>query len=548
MAKTPPVKINPKTINHIVDIGVIVFMVISVLTILYYILVPSRTTFYADCSDTLYWANASYESGRLFSRDFIYATLQPFGGMLLMLPFIHFFGFSLTTHLIGMTLFAILFMLGLWFFCSSLEISRRQQGLLFSGVLLLLSSSAKLRELMWEHVIYYSLGILFSLLFFGLCFRLQKLLALLPTGEAPKHAKLKIRLYIGLLAALAFLVATDGMQVLIISTLPVVAALLAERYFDNNTPLLHRNNRPAVLLVGLIGVATLGGLVVLGMLSQGIRTGYTDLHMVYSPSSKWADNLLLLPDYWGRLLGFNAAAEEKIVSLPSLVELMRLALALVLLVVPVVAAANYPKLKNQQFRLLLWYHGILSGVLLLSHVVGSTANANWRLTPAVFSSVVVTLLYLMNNWKVPNAKRLTALIMALVCVIFAVNLHTMLTTPTRNGQNQHFYALVNALEEKELTYGYADFQTSQPLTVLSANEVKTRYVYITEDGVTPFYYQTEGKWYDDQPGVNRYFIVVSPQQYEMLSASPDWARLSPLLVETIPVADYQILVFAENPV
>lgn len=54
----------------------------------YYILFPGWGYFHSDCTDTILWAQASYDAGALFNPDFEYACLLPFGGQLLMLPFI----------------------------------------------------------------------------------------------------------------------------------------------------------------------------------------------------------------------------------------------------------------------------------------------------------------------------------------------------------------------------------------------------------------------------------------------------------------------------
>ncbi|MFR6496311.1 MAG: hypothetical protein ACLUOF_07935 [Ruminococcus sp.] len=48
------------------------------------------------------------DSGKLISPDFSYACLLPFGGSLLMLLFLPFFGLSMTTHMLGMLLFFLL--------------------------------------------------------------------------------------------------------------------------------------------------------------------------------------------------------------------------------------------------------------------------------------------------------------------------------------------------------------------------------------------------------------------------------------------------------
>lgn len=48
------------------------------------------------------WANATYESGKIYDPDFSYACFLPFGVNLIMLPFIYMFGLSLKVHILGM--------------------------------------------------------------------------------------------------------------------------------------------------------------------------------------------------------------------------------------------------------------------------------------------------------------------------------------------------------------------------------------------------------------------------------------------------------------
>lgn len=512
----------------------------SLLLTLYYILLPARTTFYADCSDTLYWANASYQSGRLFSSDFYYATLQPFGGMLLMLPFISLFGFSLKTHLIGMALFALVFAAGTWFFCTALELSLPRRLVLFSSIMLLLSSSAKLRELMWEHVIYYSLGMLFSMIFLGLCFRLYR------RWQDPVPTKK--RLLMALLVIFSALVATDGAQVMVFCTVPVAGALLLQHFLDPKATLKTPQVRQSLYITGLMAGGTLAGTLLLKLLQGDIRTSYSDQHMVFGPSANWAENIMKLPDFWVRLVGFNPQDGQKILTLGSLGELIRLAFAGLLVLIPLIALIRYRHIANKQLRLLLLYHGILSAILLFSHIAGTTANAHWRFSPVVFSSVLVSVLYLMECWKLPDAKRFIALCAAVLCLTGALNAVQMLRVPTRNGQNQIFYALVHELEENGLSQGYADFQVSQPLTVLSDNRIQARYVLFDEEGAHPFPYQTQMNWYASNPELDRYFIVIETAQLESFAQSPSWQALQGAAVETRVLEPYQILIFAENPI
>ncbi|MFA7144830.1 MAG: hypothetical protein WC088_06175, partial [Candidatus Izemoplasmatales bacterium] len=90
--------------------------------IMYYIIFPGQGYFHADCTDTIYWAQASYLSKKIFDPDFTYAAMLPFGGSLLMLPWIGIFGMSMTTHTIGMVLFALCLIGAFLFFFRSLKV------------------------------------------------------------------------------------------------------------------------------------------------------------------------------------------------------------------------------------------------------------------------------------------------------------------------------------------------------------------------------------------------------------------------------------------
>ena len=77
--------------------------------VLVYTVLYAKANVNSDTMDTLMWAYASYRSGSLFAADFAYAGFLPFGGALLMLPFVALFGVSYTAHVAGMVVFLLLF-------------------------------------------------------------------------------------------------------------------------------------------------------------------------------------------------------------------------------------------------------------------------------------------------------------------------------------------------------------------------------------------------------------------------------------------------------
>ena len=111
--------------------------------IAYYILFPAEGYLHSDCTDTILWAQASYDSGKLIYDGFQYAAVLPFGGNLLMLIFMPFFGYSMMTHNLGMLLFLLLFILAAVFFCRSLGYGYGSSFILTFILTFVLSNSIK---------------------------------------------------------------------------------------------------------------------------------------------------------------------------------------------------------------------------------------------------------------------------------------------------------------------------------------------------------------------------------------------------------------------
>ena len=89
------------------------YAIISLACVLYYTIWPAEGYFHSDCTDTIYWAQASIDGGTVFNPDFVYAALLPFSASIWLVPLIKIFGVTMTTHVIGMVIFALLFFLSI---------------------------------------------------------------------------------------------------------------------------------------------------------------------------------------------------------------------------------------------------------------------------------------------------------------------------------------------------------------------------------------------------------------------------------------------------
>jgi hypothetical protein len=187
------------------SIAMIAVALIATATVIYFIAGPMEGYLHSDYTDTIYWADASYTSGKVFNPDFKYAALLPFSANIWFIPLIAIFGVSMKAQVIGMAVFAILLIASLYFMCRSFKWSIPWTAFAVASFLMIMSSSDKLREIMWGHVIYYSLILI--VIFFGL-------------GMVSRFSEMKLGLNAkslvcgGLIFAFFTLVGTDGFQII----------------------------------------------------------------------------------------------------------------------------------------------------------------------------------------------------------------------------------------------------------------------------------------------------------------------------------------------
>lgn len=524
--------------------------------VVYYILFPSKGEFHADCTDTIYWAKASYDSGSIFNPDFSYACLLPFGGSLLMLIFMPFFGLSMTTHTLGMLLFFLLFLTG---FCLMLkEMHWNYRWICGAAAILLavVSSSEKLREIFWGHTIYYSLGILF--LFYGLflLFRLENLLEQkVPSDASKKERSRCIHACITLIVLLIFfmLCSTDQVTALTIFALPILAAIFMERLLDRRTPLVSLKNGRALLLLLSLVVMILCGLMLGQHWAGGITADYADSYSNYAAQSTWLEHAQTFPLAWLKLLGLEDIPGTPLMNGESVKNLIRMAAAILLLILPIVATCCYPKYEGEsgrQIRILIWAHWIMTALIMVGYICGYLSMANWRLSPIVCTSAVVSMVFL--HWAISNRtsmNRIAGVLCIPVVCFCALSVWNVAALPKDYYKENTQYQLVEVLKEHGLTYGYATFWHANAMTVISDSEMLVRNVEINEYGVSPAEYQTAQSWYEDQPEQEEYFLLLDQGEYDMLLTQVD-----PLLKKAqksfTAIDDngtvYWVLVFTEN--
>ena len=120
-------------------------------------------------------------------------------------------------------------------------------------------------------------------------------------------------------------------------------------------------------------------------------------------------------------------------------------------------------------------------------------------------------------------KRAVAVVISVIAVCSAFNFSTVASMPYNYGHNNDLHKLTQKLEEMGLERGYATFWRSQAITLLSDSKVKTMMVLADEDlGVVTDYYQNSKKWYEDDEGTDRYFVLLSLSENATVEKCDEW--------------------------
>ncbi len=528
-------------------------------TVIYYIVSLSSGFFHSDCTDSLYWANASIESGQIIADNFRYAAILPFSANLYMIPLIRIFGMTMKTQIISMAFFALLYTASLLWLFRSLRFS---WSFGFSGtafMLMLLSSSIKMREIMWEHVIYYSLALLFFNCILSLALRIFDAWQSLGEQSTAK-AKIRLGIYASLFCFLTLCLSTNGLPVIVMSTLPVFVGIVLHTLLRSKEKLLSKSNIGRLFCAVAGAVFSVLGLLVLKLISKGVTADYTNLYSQFSPIENWHTNLFKFPMHFINLIGFNNERVD-FASLDGISNLLIIATFAVLLLTPFVALLFYKKIKNDRTKVLLLSYAVLFGATMFIFSCGNTSNVAWRLVPLVGASGIATLCVLREllMCRSPKQSKCTEgsehsyiplrIASAIILLIFLFSLNcfsNIVKIPRDYGKDRTLVKLTEALEENGLTYGYATFWNSQAITLLSDGDVKCREILANaKDGAKTDYYQSSFDWYEPQDGVNEYFVLLSEKEYLKVCNHGTWEEwMNTQHKETIhPIDGYIIFVF-----
>lgn len=535
-------KQNLKKINQLFqNIWPLLLLLSSIVIVMYYILFPAKGEFHSDCTDTLYWAEAAMQGKGLINPDFTYAALMPFGGNIFMQIWIPFFGISMLTHTLGMVTFFIFFVVFLCLMLREMHFGLRSISVTVSGLLMTLCLSQKLREIFWGHIIHYSLGVFFLFIGLFLVLRIINLCERRPTRSIYMQ---KIIFFI-LLAVDFIICCTNFTTAIALFALPIIGGVFCERFLDYRTPFHHRKNYTSLLVLLICVIGLLLGIQLGAVINGDAKALYAEAYSKFSNPNEWWAHVEKLPLDFLNLLGLQINKQNNLASIEGMQVILTIFYALFLIVMPLVALCCYRKIRETGMRILIWAHFIVTAFILVGYFCGLLSVANWRLSPAVCTGVLVSFAFLRWLYHQVEYKRLSVLL----CIPLAyICLHSgweVVKMPEDFYKTNVNYELGEYLKEQNLTYGYASFWHSQAITVLEDSKVKARSVDFSDsDGVSASLYQSNWNWFQDQPGQDRYFLLMEQEELEKLNQSASSVLTMPH--EELNYRGYTIWVFSEN--
>ncbi len=512
--------------------GAILLFVFSISMVLYYILVKERVEFDSDFTDTILWSEAMITGNGLFDPKMFYAYTLPFGGSLLMLPFVAVFGVGYTAHALGFVLFLAIFVFSLYKFLRSMDFPV-EHTMVASSVILLMSLPTKdTRMIMWGHVIHYSLGLLFVMIAMAVYSGID-------TGM-PVFSKENIKKSL-LLIVLTALFCTNGLTTILFFCIPFYGAVITERFVCIKDELLCTENRNTAV-ISITGLCAAGAGFIASAIVQrlsGVTTVYESMFKAIPGWQEW------VWDFTERLrimmvcLAGEIPSEIPMESMTGIRVMYMAFVSLVIIITPFLALCTYRRIENKNIRIYMISYIILLASTMFIYDFSQARGTAHRMIGLYMTALTVTVIFmiwLLMHGALSRFGAVLAIILAIACVFSIYNVATL------RGQNR-YDRLISVLRDNDLHRGYAEYWSAQVTTVLSGSDITVAPVFISEGGeITPRRYNSRDDQFETVEGIDRYFAFLSSWEYEAVKDT-----LGKDALDVIPFdEDGYIVVFDHN--
>ena len=523
----------------------------------YYILFAGKYEFHADCTDTIMWANASVESGKLYDPTFTYACFLPFSTSTIMIPLIKIFGFGMTAHIGGMLCFFII--ISVFMVLMIKEVTGSVPAGFFGTALFISVTlvTPKMREIFWGHTIYYSLGILFLVIGVFLYSRLlslgSKVKKLKKEGQNAKRASLHKLIIFICLCIFMLLTGMDGITGFTLFALPFAGAIFIEQFINKKYGILSGRTALVTCRALIFLIMTVTGTIINNMLLGKLQARYQDANSEFSEMNSWIVHAQKLPLAWLRLLGVEDLPDIMFTDEKGVPNLIYIISALMIAVLPIAATFCYKKFGNDRrgrmMRIWVWLHWAVTAVVLMGYICGVLAVADWRLTPMVGTSLILSILFVC--WAVSSKADCSRLVSLLIIPVLAagyLGFSDVLKMPKDGYKQNTWYQLADYLEARGLTRGYSTFLNANSVTLITDGKIKIRDVYVDETGVSRRRYQSSTRWYETDPLQTKYFLLLEGDECIDFEKSEHYKNDLPMstLVTEINDTKYTIFIYNHN--
>ena len=514
--------------------------------VLYHVLGPAQQTFHSDCTEAMYWSWTAYESGHVFNPDFNYCYFLPFSSMIWTVPLVAVFGMGMLSYTLSMIVFVVLYTLAILYLAKQMKWTGDWCSTAVTASLLVLSASSRLREKMWEHAIYYSLGALFILFVLGLVFQTEKSFSVwrIHPGVALISSTLLLLFSAGC--------ATDGFQMLAISSLPVILAIASEKMIDRETKLFSKKNTHAFALLSLLFGGIVLGMFIRAWLVGDMKAPYADEYSHLQHPSGWVGNLLKFPYQWFVLLGVTVGKNESLTSSSAIMNMIKATAAIILIIAPFIGLFRF-NTHDRPTRLLLLVSLWSTILLLFGFVCGDLARSRdgWRLTSmaalCAFTTVAVIRSIVGDRKNQIILFRLSVVGLTILSLYGVISIREVLRQKRSIKDGDYHSKVVAKLKSEGVHYGYATWWHGQAISILSDWKIRTSSVRVTDKEIYPYRYQSANQWYQDQKGVDEYFVLLAPGEYERVKDSNYWKDLIQRgLIRQFDCLDMKVFVFSCN--
>ena len=523
----------------------------------YYVTTASKAEFHADCTDTIMWANATSESGHAYDKDFSYACFLPFSTSTIMVPLLHFFGLSMTAHIVGMMCFFILLTVFLVFMIHETT-GNYPISLVGTGIFLSITlSTQKMREIFWGHTIYYSLGILFLVIGAFMYFRFLtvrgKSKSLKKEGKDNKKALIhKLFIFI-CICVFMLLTGMDGITGFTLFALPFAGAIFAEQFVNTKYKLLSGKTALVTFRCIVFLIMAIIGNAINNKLLGDLTAGYQDANSNFSPMEEWLDHFHNLPFAWMRLLGVKSLQYVKFASEEGIPNMIFLATAILIAVLPVIATCYYKKFgddrRAKMLRIWIWMHWAVTAVNIMGYVFGVLAAADWRIIPMIGTSLIVSILFLC--WSVTrnaDVSRITVILFVPIFMAGILHCNDVRKMKKDAYKQSTQYMIADFLEDENVNRGYATFWNANSVTVITGETIKVSDVDVNDRGVFSRPYQSCKRWYETDPEQDEYFLLVTSYEMEQMNLSDFPVNNQPIRTaqRNINGTEFNLLVYDHN--